>query len=63
MPGAHLLPGFDHDQVHFTVPKGSVYRIFVMNHRVHHRGQLTVYLRMCGQPVPGLDGPSADEPM
>jgi uncharacterized damage-inducible protein DinB len=32
-----------------------------MNHLVHHRGQLTVYLRMAGGKVPGLYGPSADE--
>jgi uncharacterized damage-inducible protein DinB len=33
----------------------------VLNHMIHHRGQLTVYLRMAGAPVPGLYGPSADE--
>jgi uncharacterized damage-inducible protein DinB len=36
-------------------------RGFVMNHAIHHRGQLTVYLRMLGVPVPGMYGPSADE--
>jgi uncharacterized damage-inducible protein DinB len=32
-----------------------------MNHLAHHRGQLTVYLRLCGQPVPAIYGPSADD--
>ncbi len=34
---------------------------FVMNHLIHHRGQLTVYLRMLDVPVPSIYGPSADE--
>jgi uncharacterized damage-inducible protein DinB/DNA-binding transcriptional MerR regulator len=34
---------------------------WMMNHMIHHRGQLTVYLRMLGVPVPGIYGPSADE--
>jgi DinB family len=33
----------------------------LMNHLIHHRGQLTVYLRLLGVPVPGMYGPSADE--
>ncbi|HLJ47662.1 MAG TPA: DinB family protein [Bryobacteraceae bacterium] len=33
----------------------------LMNHHIHHRGQLTVYLRLLGVPVPGIYGPSADE--
>ena len=44
-----------------TMPKVAVYRSFVMNHMIHHRGQLSVYLRMMGVPVPSLYGPSADE--
>lgn len=51
------------DQVHFTMPKGVVLRSFVFNHLVHHRGQLVVYLRLLGQKVPGMYGPSADEVM
>jgi uncharacterized damage-inducible protein DinB len=50
------------DQVFFTMPKIAVIRGMVMNHTIHHRGQLTVYYRMTGVPVPGLYGPSADEP-
>ncbi|RYE18988.1 MAG: damage-inducible protein DinB, partial [Sphingobacteriaceae bacterium] len=38
-----------------------VLRFVVMNHSIHHRGQLTVYLRLNDLPVPGLYGPSADE--
>jgi len=49
------------DQVIFTVPKIGALRTFFMNHLIHHRGQLTVYLRLNGVPVPGLYGPSADE--
>jgi uncharacterized damage-inducible protein DinB len=45
----------------FTLPKGVVYRTTVMNHLIHHRGQLSVYLRMLDVPVPGLYGPSADD--
>jgi uncharacterized damage-inducible protein DinB len=45
----------------FTMPRLAVLRSFVMNHLIHHRGQLTVYLRMNGAPLPALYGPSADE--
>lgn len=49
-------------QVFFTMPKIAVIRAMVMNHTIHHRGQLTVYYRLNGVPVPALYGPSADEP-
>jgi uncharacterized damage-inducible protein DinB len=49
------------DQIYFTMPKVAVIRGMVMNHTIHHRGQLTVYYRMNGVPVPALYGPSADE--
>ncbi|MCE2516075.1 MAG: damage-inducible protein DinB, partial [Acidobacteria bacterium] len=45
----------------FTLPKVVVLRSFVMNHLIHHRAQLGVYLRMNDIPVPSLYGPSADE--
>jgi len=45
----------------FTMPRAAVLRSFVFNHIVHHRGQLTLYLRLRNIPVPGLYGPSADE--
>jgi len=45
-----------------TMPRVAVLRNMVFNHIVHHRGQLTVYLRLNDIPVPGMYGPSADEP-
>lgn len=45
----------------FRMPRVAVLRGMIMNHIVHHRGQLTVYLRMNDIPVPALFGPSADE--
>jgi len=44
-----------------TLPKIAVVRSFVMNHVIHHRGQLSVYLRELNVPVPSIYGPSADE--
>ena len=49
------------ENVYFTLPKIAVMRDFVMNHIIHHRGQLTVYLRLNDIPVPPIYGPSADE--
>ena len=45
----------------FTAPRSTVMRNFVLNHMIHHRGQLIVYLRMLGVPVPSIYGPSGDE--
>ena len=45
----------------FTLPKISALRSFVMNHSIHHRGQLSVYLRMKNVPLPSIYGPTADE--
>jgi len=42
-------------------PRAVVMRQSVLNHMIHHRGQLTVYLRLCDAPVPAIYGPSADE--
>ena len=47
----------------FTMPKIAVMRNFVLNHMIHHRGQLMVYLRMLEVPVPSIYGPSGDEQM
>ncbi len=44
-----------------TLPKIAVLRSFVMNHEIHHRAQLGVYLRLNDIPVPSIYGPSADE--
>lgn len=49
------------DDVFFALPRWLVHRQYVMNHMVHHRAQLAVYLRMLGVPIPGMYGPSADE--
>jgi uncharacterized damage-inducible protein DinB len=49
------------DIVYFTLPKAIVMRTWVLNHSVHHRAQLGVYLRLLGIPVPSTYGPSADE--
>ena len=49
------------DRVHFTMPKGVVFRYFVLNHLVHHRAQFGLYLRMCDVAIPGMYGPSADD--
>lgn len=44
-----------------TQPRYELLRGFVMDHLIHHRGQLSVYLRLNNIPVPGMYGPSADE--
>jgi uncharacterized damage-inducible protein DinB len=51
------------EQTIFTMPKAGVLRAFVLNHIVHHRGQLSVYLRLQDVPLPSIYGPSADETM
>ncbi len=48
-------------QVIWTKPKYEVYRRMGINHMVHHRAQLGVYLRLQEVPIPGMYGPSADE--
>jgi len=45
----------------FTLPRIAAVRSFVMNHGIHHRAQLGVYLRLNDVPVPSIYGPSADE--
>lgn len=52
MSGSHTV---------FELPKAAVLRSFVMSHIIHHRGQLSVYLRLTGAAVPSIYGPSADE--
>ena len=49
------------EQVLMERSKGAALRIMGLNHSIHHRGQLSVYLRLLDIPVPGLYGPSADE--
>ncbi len=50
--GAHVI---------LAMPRVGVLRSMIINHLVHHRAQLTIYYRLCGVPVPGLYGPSADD--
>jgi uncharacterized damage-inducible protein DinB len=45
----------------FSMPRVGVWRSFVMSHLIHHRGQLSVYLRMNDVALPSIYGPSADE--
>ena len=45
----------------FAVPRVALLRSIMLNHWYHHRGQLTVYLRELGVPIPSIYGPSADE--
>jgi uncharacterized damage-inducible protein DinB len=51
----------NHGKEVFTMPKVAVIRGFVLNHMIHHRGQMSVYLRLQNVPVPSVYGPSADE--
>lgn len=48
------------DQVIFTAPRGEIARQH-LDHLIHHRGQLTVYLRLIDVPLPSIYGPTADE--
>lgn len=48
-------------KVRFEKPRLAVFRDFTLNHIIHHRGQLSVYLRLLEIPVPGSYGPTADE--
>ncbi|WP_071837706.1 DinB family protein [Hymenobacter norwichensis] len=49
------------EQVFMTIPRAAVVRTLVLNHLIHHRGQLSVYLRLLDIPVPAIYGGSADE--
>jgi uncharacterized damage-inducible protein DinB len=52
----------DGEKIYLTMPKIAVLRSFVYSHLIHHRGQMSVYLRLLDVPVPGSYGPSADDP-
>ena len=49
------------ERVIFTIPRAAAVRSFCISHIVHHRAQLSVYLRLIDVSVPGMYGPSADE--
>jgi uncharacterized damage-inducible protein DinB len=51
------------DRVFISTTKEDAMRYMYFNHTYHHRGQLSVYLRLLDVPVPGMYGPTADEPM
>lgn len=51
------------DKVIIDAPKAGVLRNLLLNHTYHHRGQLSVYLRLLDVPVPQVYGPTADEGM
>lgn len=50
------------EHVVFTQPRVGALRGFLFSHSIHHRGQMSVYLRLRDVPVPSIYGPSADEP-
>ena len=49
------------EQTFFKGPRAAAVRVLALNHVVHHRGQLSVYLRLLDVPVPSIYGPAADE--
>lgn len=49
------------EQILFELPRMAAIRAMTMNHIIHHRAQISVYLRLLNVPVPGMYGPSADE--
>jgi uncharacterized damage-inducible protein DinB len=49
------------DREIFAIPRAAMLRSVMLNHWYHHRGQLTVYLRELGVPLPSIYGPTADE--
>jgi uncharacterized damage-inducible protein DinB len=49
-------------QLVMSLPRLAAFRSFLLHHAIHHRGQMTVYLRMQGVPLPPIYGATADEP-
>ena len=49
------------EKLMYNTPKKVAIRGWAFSHHIHHRGQLSVYLRLLNVPVPGMYGPSADE--
>ncbi|MEM7480679.1 MAG: DinB family protein [Acidobacteriota bacterium] len=50
------------DHIAVEAPKAAILRSFILSHVVHHRGQMSVFLRLLDVPVPSVYGPSADDP-
>ncbi len=51
------------DKVFLSMPRVATLRTLIMNHSIHHRGQLSVYLRELDVPLPSIYGPTADTPV
>jgi uncharacterized damage-inducible protein DinB len=51
----------DGEKVVFEMPRVAVIRLIALNHLIHHRGQLSVYLRLLNIPLPSVYGPTADQ--
>jgi uncharacterized damage-inducible protein DinB len=58
---ANIWRAMDGEREVMALPVGALLRSIMLNHWYHHRGQLSVYLRQLGVPVPSIYGPSADE--
>ena len=58
---ADMTARTDAEYLVFTMPRFSALRSFVLNHTIHHRGQLSVYLRLNDVALPSIYGPTADE--
>ena len=56
-----MIMGSEDNVIFPDMPRIQVVRGFLMNHLYHHRGELVVYLRVTGNQVPGLYGPTADD--
>jgi uncharacterized damage-inducible protein DinB len=52
----------DKDKIYIQIPKYLAMRVWCLNHWYHHRAQLGIYLRLLDIPLPGIYGPTADEP-
>ena len=50
-------------EILLVMPRAAAVRSYMLHHLIHHRGQLTVYLRLLGVPLPPIYGPTADEPL
>lgn len=59
---AHVWTFYYGEQVIFRQPRAQIVRELLLDHLIHHRAQLGVYLRLLDVPVPGTYGPTADEP-
>src|SRR5215472_1313620 len=61
--GSEAAPPMKTAEVFVTIPRHALLRSVLLSHLIHHRGQLTVYLRENDVPLPSIYGPTADEPI